>query len=135
MSNVTIRDVADRAGVSIGTVSAVINRKSTVSDATRRKVEEAIEDLNYRPSAAARRRLQRTTEKSIGLVIKEVNNPYFADIVIGAQEAAAERGYRVLVVSSERTYKVEQDLVELLVAKDVEGLDRKSTRLNSSHVK
>ncbi len=122
MSNVTIRDVADRAGVSIGTVSAVINRKSTVSDATRRKVEEAIEDLNYRPSAAARRRLQRTTEKSIGLVIKEVNNPYFADIVIGAQEAAAERGYRVLVVSSERTYKVEQDLVELLVAKDVEGL-------------
>lgn len=122
MSNVTIHDVAERAGVSIGTVSAVINRKQTVGNATRRKVEQAIDELNYRPSAAARRRLQPAQEKSIGLVIKEVNNPYFADIIIGVQEAAAEQGYGVLVVSSERTYKLEQNLVELLVAKDVEGL-------------
>ena len=122
MSNVTIHDVAERAGVSIGTVSAVINRKQTVGNATRRKVEQAIDELNYRPSAAARRRLQPAQEKSIGLVIKEVNNPYFADIIIGVQEAAAEQGYGVLVVSSERTYKLEQNLVDLLVAKDVEGL-------------
>ena len=122
MSNVTIHDVAERAGVSIGTVSAVINRKSTVSDATRRRVEEAIEDLNYRPSEAARRRLKPSREKSIGLVIKEMSNPYFADIVISVQEAAAQKGYSVLVVSSERTFKLEQDLVELLVSKDVEGL-------------
>ena len=122
MSNITIHDVAERAGVSVGTVSAVINRKSTVSNATRRRVEDAIEDLNYRPSAAARRRLMPSTEKSIGLVIKEMSNPYFADIVISVQEAAALKDYSVLVVSSERTFKLEQDLVELLVSKDVEGL-------------
>ncbi|MEX0747274.1 MAG: LacI family DNA-binding transcriptional regulator, partial [Rhodothermales bacterium] len=122
MTNVTIHDVAERAGVSIGTVSAVINRKSTVSEATRRMVQEAIDALNYRPSAAARRRLQPSSEKSIGLVIKEVQNPYFADVIVGVQETATKHGYGVLVVSSERTYKLEQDLVELLVAKDVEGL-------------
>ena len=120
--NATIHDVAAHAGVSIGTVSAVINRKGTVSKNTRRKVQQAITELNYRPSAAARRRLQPTTEKSIGLVVKEMHNPYFADIIIGAQEAAREHGYNVLVAHSERTYTFEQQLVELLVAKDVDGL-------------
>ncbi len=122
MSNVTIHDVAERAGVSIGTVSAVINHKDTVSKGTRRKVLEAISELNYRPSAAARRRLKPAAEKSIGLVIKEIHNPYFADIVTGVQQTASERGYHVLVVSSERAYDLEQELVELLVAKDVEGI-------------
>jgi len=122
MSNVTIHDVADRAGVSIGTVSAVINHKDTVSKRTRRKVLQAISELNYRPSAAARRRLKPAAEKSIGLVIKEIHNPYFADIVTGVQQTATERGYHVLIVSSERTYDLEQQLVELLVAKDVEGV-------------
>ncbi len=120
--NATIHDVAERAGVSIGTVSAVINRKSTVSQHTRRKVLQAVSDLNYRPSAAARRRLQPTAEKSVGLVVKEINNPYFADIIVGAQMAAKERGYNLLVTHTERSYDLERELVELLVAKDVDGL-------------
>lgn len=118
----TIHDVAELAGVSIGTVSAVINRKETVSSGTRRRVLDAIEKLNYRPSAAARRRLQPASEKSIGLIIKEVANPYFGDIIIGAQEAAIARGYHVLVASTERLYKLEQQLVDLLISKDVDGL-------------
>jgi LacI family transcriptional regulator/LacI family repressor for deo operon, udp, cdd, tsx, nupC, and nupG len=120
--NVTIRDVATRAGVSIGTVSAVINRKGTVSNGTRSRVLQAISDLQYRPSAAARRRLQPPTEKSIGLIVKETNNPYFADIITGAQEAAREAGYHVLVGHTERSYEFEQQLAKLLVAKDVDGL-------------
>ena len=118
----TIHDVAELAGVSIGTVSAVINRKETVSSGTRRRVLDAINQLNYRPSAAARRRLQPASEKSIGLIIKEVANPYFGDIIIGAQEAASARGYHVLIASTERVYDLERQLVELLVAKDVDGL-------------
>lgn len=120
--NVTIHDVADLAEVSIGTVSAVVNRKDTVSKSTRRRVLQAISELNYRPSAAARRRLQPSVEKSIGLLIKEIRNPYFADVVIGVQEAAAEHGYNVLVASSEESYELEQQLVALLEAKDIEGL-------------
>lgn len=120
--NVTIHDVAELAEVSIGTVSAVVNRKDTVSKSTRRKVLRAISELNYRPSAAARRRLQPSAEKSIGLVIKEVHNPYFADVMIGVQEAAAEHGYSVLMASSEGAYELEQQIVALLEAKDIEGL-------------
>ena len=120
--NVTIHDVADLAEVSIGTVSAVVNRKDTVSKSTRRRVLQAIRELNYRPSAAARRRLQPSAEKSIGLVIKEVHNPYFADVMIGVQEAAAQRGYNVLMASSEGAYELEQQIVALLEAKDIEGL-------------
>ncbi len=122
MKNATIHDVASRAGVSIGTVSAVINRKDTVSRSTRRNVLEVITELNYRPRAAARRRLQASVEKSIGLVVKEIQNPYFGDIIIGAQDAAAEAGYNVLVSHSGRNYALEQQLVQLLVAKDVDGL-------------
>lgn len=120
--NATIHDVASLSGVSIGTVSAVLNRKGTVSKSTRRRVLQAISELHYRPSAAARRRLQPTVEKSIGLIVKEINNPYFADVIFGAQEAARELGYNVLVAHTERSYEFEQQLAELLVAKDVDGL-------------
>lgn len=120
--NATIHDVAILSGYSIGTVSAVINRKETVSKGTRRKVLQAISDLQYRPSAAARRRLQPTMEKSIGLIVKEINNPYFADIISGSQEAARELGYNVLVAHTDRSYEFEQQVAELLVAKDVDGL-------------
>lgn len=120
--NATIHDVASLSGVSIGTVSAVLNRKGTVSKSTRRRVLQAMSDLHYRPSAAARRRLQPTVEKSIGLIVKEINNPYFSDIIVGAQEAARKLDYNVLVAHSERSYEFEQQLTELLVAKDVDGL-------------
>lgn len=122
MKNVTIHDVAALAGVSVGTVSAVINRKDTVSKGTRERVMQAVSDLNYRPSAAARRRLKTPAEKSIGLVVKEVHNTYFADIFVGAQQAANAHGYGLIVVSSERVYQLEHRLVELLVAKDIDGL-------------
>ena len=121
-ANPTIRDVAALSGVSIGTVSAVLNRKDTVSDGTRERVLRAMSELHYRPSAAARRRLQPTSAKSIGLIVKEVNNPYFADIIFGAQEAARELGYSVLVGHTERSHDLEQQIADLLVAKDVDGL-------------
>lgn len=118
----TIHDVASLSGVSIGTVSAVLNRKGTVSERTRRRVLQAIAELHYRPSAAARRRLQPTTEKSVGLIVKEINNPYFADIIFGAQEAARELGYNVLVAHTERNYEFERQLASLLIDKDVNGI-------------
>ena len=122
MKHTTIHDVAELAGVSIGTVSAVINHRSTVSKATRLRVQQAIKQLNYRPSAAARRRLQPATEKTLGLLVKEISNPYFAEIIIGVQEEAVSKGYQVLVTSSERNFEMEHRLVETLIAKDVDGL-------------
>ncbi len=118
---VTIKDVADRAGVSSATVSNVINDKGKVSEATRRAVMDVIEQLNYRPTASAQRRY-REVGKGIGLVIKEIHNPYFADVIVGAQLAAETAGYDLMVASSEGRRETEDRIVDLFIAQDVTGI-------------
>lgn len=118
---VTIKDVADRAGVSSATVSNVINDRGKVSEATRRAVLDVIEQLNYRPTASAQRRYQ-AADKSIGLLIKEIHNPYFADVIIGAQQAAEAAGYGLIVATSEGRRDTENHAVDLFIAHDVTGL-------------
>lgn len=117
----TINDVARRAGVSKATVSAVINDTGSVKDSTRDRVLEIIEQLNYRPSNTARN-IGKRRGKSIGLLIKEIDNPYYAEVIVGARREANARGYTLLVTSSEGDYGSEQRIVELLKSKDVDGL-------------
>ncbi|GAC1650646.1 MAG: LacI family DNA-binding transcriptional regulator [Gemmatimonadaceae bacterium] len=117
----TITDVAARAGVSKATVSAVLNDSATVSASTRDRVVTAIDLLNYRPTQPAGRGGVRTG-KSIGLLIKEVDNPYYGAVVSGARAHADAHGYTVLVASSEGEYNAERRAVELLHAKGVDGL-------------
>lgn len=122
MKRVTITDVARQVGVSNATVSAVLNDKGTVKDSTRKLVLEAIEQLGYRPSGSARHRFQPVAQRTIGLVVKEVDNPYFADIFLGAREVASEKGYTVLIASSECDFASEHQLVDLFAWKDIDGL-------------
>lgn len=122
MERVTIKDVAREAGVSSATVSNVLNNKGKVSEGTRRTVRSVIKQLNYRPSASAQRRLQQSAQKSIGLVVKEIHNPYFADVIVGAQQAAGEHGYSLMVSSSEGRWDTEGQVVDLFIEKDVNGL-------------
>lgn len=121
-SRTTIRDVAEWAGVSNATVSNVINDKGKVSESTRKDVLEAIEALNYRPNASAQRKLQSRGPKSIGIVIKEIHNPYFAEVIVGAQEKAQEEGYAIMLSSSEGHRDTEGQVVDLFVEKDVDGI-------------
>ncbi|MFP4229481.1 MAG: LacI family DNA-binding transcriptional regulator [Salinivenus sp.] len=121
-SKTTIKDVAKRAGVSSATVSNVINEKGKVSESTRKTVLQAIEELNYRPNASAQRRLQRGGRNSIGVVVKEIQNPYFAEVTVGAQRAATEAGYEIMLSSSEGDRDTEQGIVELFVERDVDGI-------------
>lgn len=121
-SRTTIKDVAEYAGVSNATVSNVINDKGKVSESTRRTVLRAIEKLNYRPNASAQRRLQQSSQKSIGLVVKEIHNPYFADVIVGAQQKANEEGYALMLSSSEGARDTEGQVVDLFVEKDVDGI-------------
>lgn len=121
-SRTTIRDVAEWAGVSNATVSNVINEKGKVSESTRKEVLEAIEELNYRPKASAQRKLRSSGPKSIGLVIKEIHNPYFADVIVGAQKKASEEGYALMLSSSEGLRDTEGAIVDLFVEKDVDGI-------------
>lgn len=121
-SRPTIRDVAEWAGVSNATVSNVINDKGKVSEETRNKVRSAIQELNYRPTASAQRNLKKSSQKSIGVVIKEIHNPYFADVIVGAQERVNENGYSLMISTSEGARDTEKSIVDLFVEKDVDGL-------------
>lgn len=118
---VTIADVARMANVSKATVSAVLNNKATVSPQTRAIVTEVIRKLNYRPNEIARSLSIRKT-KCIGLVIKEIDNPYFAKVMKGVFDVCCEMGYTVLLGSSELSPNQEFKSVETLTHRHVDGL-------------
>lgn len=118
----TIEDVAHLAGVSKATVSAVINDKDTVQASTRAQVLGAIRELNYRPRPTARRRLRRQEIRSVGFVLREIANPYYAEIIAGAESYLRERGYVTLVAASEGDFKAEHRIIDVFTRKDVDGL-------------
>lgn len=95
---VTMQDVAERAGVSQPTVSLVLgdNPEARVSDATRERVLDAARELGYRPNLLARG-LVRRRSYALGVVVPDLSNPFFADVVSGVQAVAAEEGYAVLL--------------------------------------
>jgi len=117
----TLSDVARHAGVSNATASVALNGNGSVSPATRDRVHAAAELLNYRPLQAGKR-LGGTTGRSIGVLVKELDSPYFAGVIAGARAHARARGYTLLVASSERDSEDERQAVELLNASDVGGL-------------
>ena len=118
----TIQDIARRAGVGAGTVSRVLNDSPGVSEATREKVLRAIEELQYRPSFAAR--LMRTGKSNIiGFITDEVaSTPFAVDIIKGAQSAAWEKNKLLLVFNSALNYDLEERAVEALLDRGVEGI-------------
>lgn len=122
MARPTIQDVADVAGVSKATVSAVLNDKGTVRESTREEVLGVIRQLNYRPRPGARRRLHSERPLSVGFVLREIANPYYAEIITGAESYLRERGYVTLVAASEGDFRAEQRIVNLFTLKDVDGL-------------
>ena len=132
-------DVAREVGVSMMTVSRVINDKGDVSAATRQRVLDAVERLGYRPSGIARGLATRKTG-TLGLVIPDVANPFFAELARGVEQVAYGRGYNVFLCNTDEDPERELDVLGSLEEKRVDGivlcssrLDRKSTRLNSSH--
>lgn len=117
----TITDVASHAGVSKATVSAVLNDGQTVKSDTRDRVLAAIELLNYRPTQQKGARSSKRY-RSIALIIKECDNPYYDEVIAGVRAYAETQGYMLLVVSSEGSFEAERRAVELLHDKEVDGL-------------
>src|SRR6187397_1236807 len=95
----TIRDVAQRAGVSITTVSHVVNGTRPVSSDGMVRVLEAIEELGYQPNAVARS-LRISETKMFGMIVPDNSNPYFAEIARSIEDAAFELGYSVILCKS-----------------------------------
>jgi LacI family transcriptional regulator len=120
-ARVTLRDVAREAGVSMKTVSRVINGESKVSPATGARVAEAVERLGYKPNELARSLAGRRS-RTIGLMIADISNPFFADCAKGVELVARERGYAVILCASAEDPETEKRYVELLVQRRVDGL-------------
>jgi LacI family transcriptional regulator len=118
----TMSDVARVAEVSKATVSAVLNASGMVKESTRDRVLEAIELLNYRAAPVVSGSSRASGLKALGLIVKEVDNPYYAEVVLGARAVAEENGYSLLVASSEGRYESERRAVDLLRAKGIDGL-------------
>jgi len=97
----TIFDVAKRAGVSIGTVSRVLNNRDRVSQETRERVLQAIRELDYHPNSLAQRLASQQTD-TIGLVMPSVNDPFFYEIVRGVEEVVTAAGFGLMIVCQPR---------------------------------
>jgi LacI family transcriptional regulator len=127
-SRVTIADVPREAGVSLMTVSRVVNDKDGVSQETRQAIEEVIHKLGYRPNILARGLATQRTG-TIGLVMPDISNPFFSGVARGVETTAYSKGYSILVCNTEEDPQREMDVLELLLEKWVDGLVLCSTRL------
>jgi LacI family transcriptional regulator len=121
MKKVTIEDVAKRAEVSKGTVSAVINSKRSVKAETRDHIQKVMRDLNFRPKGIARNLKNGAQDKSIGIIVKDINYPFYTTIISGVREYANNLGYSLIVTSSENDHEYEKKYASLFSAKDIKG--------------
>jgi DNA-binding LacI/PurR family transcriptional regulator len=109
----TQKELARLAGVSAGTVSNVISGSTKVSEASRKKVLAAIQSLNYRPNLIARS-LKTNRTHTLGIIVPDITIPFFPKIVRGAESAARERGYFLIVLDSQGSHELEMDMLALM---------------------
>lgn len=108
-----ISDVARRAKVSRTTVSRVLNGKDDVNEETRRRVLEAIKELNYRPSALARSLVKQKTD-TIGVILSDITDPFFSRIIQGAEDVAYKFGYGIVYASMRWDPEIKHNYVSFL---------------------
>jgi LacI family purine nucleotide synthesis repressor len=117
----TIKDVARLAGVSTTTVSHVINKTRFVAEKTTEKVWQAVEELNYAPSAVARS-LKCNTTRTLGMLVTKSTNPFFAELVHGVEDYCYKQGYTLILCNTEGNLEKQRDYLRMLSEKRVDGL-------------
>ncbi len=117
----TIKEIASVAGVSVGTVSNVLNGSFRVSPKLRERVEEVMRSLDYQPSFIARSLKGRCT-KLIGVVISDITNPFFPQVVRGVEDAASRRGFLPIIVNTDDDVEKERQVLAMLRSRQVDGV-------------
>jgi LacI family transcriptional regulator len=117
----TIKDVAAYAGVSVATVSAVINSNKYVSPDLAQRVHESITALGYERNSLAQG-LKKQTSHTIGLIISDITNPFFTSVVRGVEDVANARGYSLILGNTDEDLKKEMSYMRLLESKRADGL-------------
>jgi DNA-binding LacI/PurR family transcriptional regulator len=121
MAQPTMQQVAERAGVSPALVSLVMRNAPNVSDYRRKLVLDAADELGYRPNVLARNLASRRTD-TFGVVLNDLHNPFFAEIVDGLQDAADAAGYRLLIGNGKHSKAGESETVETFLQFRVDGI-------------
>ena len=129
----TILDVAKLAGVSTTTVSHFINGTRYISDDLKEKVEKAIAELDYHPNSMARG-LRRGESKTIGLIVPDNSNPFFAEVLRQIENVGYENGYSVILCNSDGDIEKEAAYSNLLVNKQVDGIIFITTNNSCEHL-
>ena len=128
----TIQDVAARAGVSTATVSRILSGASRSRPETRARVLEAVKELGYRPSGIARSLKLRKT-RTLGLIVTDIENPYFPELVKAVEDATWERGYALLLCNAVEDPEREAGYLELLAERRVDGIIVAASRIGEHH--
>lgn len=118
---VRLKDIAHDLNVSVVTVSKVLRNHSDISDETRERVLKRMRELNYRPNLAARALVTGRTF-SVGLVVPDLVHPFFAEVAKGLSKILRKKGYSLLIASSEEDAELEQQEIEMMLARHVDAL-------------
>ena len=132
--SVSLRDVAKTAGVSVGTVSNVLNKPEIVAPTTLTRVQATIKELGFVPNGFARQ-LRSGHSRTLGLVVPDVSNPFFTEVARGVEDAASKRDYAVFLCNSDESVVKEDRYISVLTEQQVRGVlitpaDAKADRLD-----
>ena len=118
---ITIKDIAEKVGVSVTTVSRVLNNRGYLSDSLKTRVHQAMEELNYQPNELARS-LSRSKSNVIGLIIPDISHPFFAELTKHIEYYAYKKGYKLMLCNSLLDKDKEREYIDLLRASQVDGI-------------
>jgi LacI family transcriptional regulator/LacI family repressor for deo operon, udp, cdd, tsx, nupC, and nupG len=140
----SLKEVAKKASVSISTVSRVINNPKIVRADTKEKVQQAMESLNFQPNRVAQRlRVRNGNSKLLGLIIPDIQNPFYSKIVRGIEDVAYEKDYAVMLCNSDENMDKELFYMQIMESESVDGIimlpmanknDQLSENLNSNRI-
>lgn len=130
----TIRDIAEKVGVTATTVSRVINNRGYISEETRQKVYAAMEELNYKPNELARS-LSKSRSDTIGLIVPHIYHPFFAKLISCMEAVASEKKYKLLVCNSKEKPEKEEEYLNMCLSNRVTGIVICSKNIDTSRFK
>ncbi|MBR5636973.1 MAG: LacI family DNA-binding transcriptional regulator [Pseudobutyrivibrio sp.] len=117
----TLKDVAAKCGLTVTTVSRVLNNRGYISEETRAKVHAAMEELNYQPNEVARS-LSKKSTNTIGVIVPHVRHPYFAEMISNIENAASKKGYKILLANSKGANHKEKEYLDMCTSNRVAGV-------------
>ena len=129
----TIRDVAKHAGVSVATISRVLNSNGYVNEETKKRVLRSIDELKYKPNAVARS-LFKKQSKTIGLIVPDITNPFFPELARAVEDVTNSEGYTVMLCNSDENSEKELEYLDIFSQKYVDGAIIVSNTLQAKQI-